>query len=154
MNKRNVLYLALIPSMNAHADPGSCGLCVPDCQGQMVTHWGSTYLVGDEGPNIFMIPAYGGTVIAKGGDDKVCQVQIEGRITGPVKIYAGAGNDRVVLGAGNALVYLQGGNDRARVGAGNDRVFCGAGTDSVDGGIGRDGSKECETPMNVEYELP
>lgn len=63
--------------------------------------------------------------------------------SGPYNVYAGDGNDHIVVGDGvnsdiNLILYGEGGNDTIEGGAGDDTILGGDGVDSINGGAGTD----------------
>ena len=75
---------------------------------------------------------------ALGGDDDVTVFEVGSRISIPVSIDGGAGDDTLAGGSGNDNLTGASGNDRIYGGAGNDLVDGGEGNDSLVGGDGAD----------------
>ncbi|MCA9085087.1 MAG: hypothetical protein KDA81_13580, partial [Planctomycetaceae bacterium] len=87
------------------------------------------------------------------GNDRV---SVSSRISVPIEINAGAGNDNIISGSGPAIIDGGEGNDRIRTGnahdqvtdlwgnnsiqsgGGNDTIIVGEGNDYVNGGLGHD----------------
>ena len=103
-----------------------------------VTRGGTNYVVRDgSGGGIKSFPAEGVeeiVVTARGGDDTV---RLD-RVTVPVSVDAGAGNDRVFGGHDDDLIVGGDGNDRLLGRNGDDALDGGAGDDFLSGDFGDD----------------
>lgn len=80
----------------------------------------------------------GVTVRALGGNDRVVVDERRGAIPLDFTVFAGAGNDSVVLGSGDDVVEAGAGNDNVQGGRGNDLLVGGLGNDGLTGGAGDD----------------
>jgi hypothetical protein len=78
-----------------------------------------------------------GSITARGlgGNDKII---VNGKITTPVDLYGGTGNDALTGGAGNDRLFGEVGNDTLKTGKGNNLAVGGDGDDKLIGNIGRD----------------
>ncbi len=72
------------------------------------------------------------------GGDKNDYIEVDQRVTVPVKIYGRAGDDRIIAGGGNDYVEGGAGNDTIYGGAGRDMLHGNGGDDRIYGGAGHD----------------
>jgi Ca2+-binding RTX toxin-like protein len=113
-------------------------------------------IIGDDGPNVIMREGV---------------IRPPGTFTGPVRIFAGNGDDSVVssdgddyidAGAGNDTVYGEGGDDTLVGGVGRDKLYGGDGDDhfltadgrrdTVRGGVGTDSAAVDDIDLVTEIE--
>ena len=80
----------------------------------------------------------GVTVRALGGNDRVVVNEKNGAVPLDFMVFAGSGNDRIVVGSGDDVVDGGAGNDDLGGGKGNDLLIGGAGGDKLSGGDGKD----------------
>ncbi|MFN4243424.1 MAG: calcium-binding protein [Tepidisphaerales bacterium] len=87
----------------------------------------------------FPLSSVGSVVVRTGdGNDRIAVLSRNGDPAIDVRVFAGAGHDRITLGAGNDTVDAGSGNDTVHCGGGDDLVAGGDGRDVLFGGDGRD----------------
>ncbi|MCA9048637.1 MAG: hypothetical protein KDA89_07905, partial [Planctomycetaceae bacterium] len=97
-----------------------------------------TWRAGNGRPQNMTIPAgevQSIFISVLGGND---QVIVDSRLSVPVTVFAGDGNDSVSTGAGNDTIDGGNGNDTIRTGGGNDNVTDLSGNNRIDTGDGND----------------